>query len=468
MTTSYPAVFSCGSNGSAQLSLGHANDVYTLQQCRFHPNFLPQLEDAKIIDLVSSSTHSLLLLSIPLMGARKNILFGAGTNTMGQLGPRCELWDEKRPELRWKVVDLLGPAGMSHDDWEPVRVAVTWTTSFVVYQKVRRDAPASSSGESEESRDIVQIVLACGSNDFGELGEGAAGVLDGEAPISKASAKPTVVDLGLRLGESVEMIKGGQRHVLAVISNGRDGQRVSGWGASRKGELQPSVNDLASPSYSGVYSATSSRPSAAAKRKAKGKAAVAPTSSPPTTLELPIPQGTRIVDIALGASHSVALFSNGCVAAWGSNAKGQVGDLEQVGDIIAIAATWGGTYLLTRNGELWSQGANSHSQLLRHDDASRGRFNLPEGWTPRRLVAGSEHILVHAFRESAQAAEEGLWVGGWNEHGNLGLGHTLDRGELVRVDLRQAAKVAGLVGRIRICRVWGGCAATWVAVDAAA
>ncbi|RSH91754.1 hypothetical protein EHS25_009123 [Saitozyma podzolica] len=413
--------------------------------------------DASILDVVSSSTHSLLLLSTATDGTRRNLLLGAGTNTMGQLGPRCALWEETKPEGRWKPADLLGPLGLSHEDWEPVKVAVTWTTSFVVYRKLKDDAVHGASAAAP-SEGVREIVVSCGSNDFGELGVDDPR-REGHIPTSRASAKPTIIELGLDKGDAVEVIKGGQRHVLAVIADARGKQRLIGWGAARRGELDPSTTaDAASSSTS----AGGGRASGSMGYKGKGKAVTRPASLPPTTIELPIGEGQRIVGIALGASHSLVHFSDGRVIGWGSNAKGQITDLHSASHVAGVAATWGGTYVLTRSGELWSQGPNTHSQLLRTGENPRRRFELPEGWNADRLVAGSEHILVHATSGGGDA--EGLFVGGWNEHGNLGQGDTADRDRLVPVDLQAHGLSAG--SGAKISGVWAGCASSWLWVDA--
>ena len=67
------------------------------------------------------------------------------------------------------------------------------------------------------------------------------------------------------------------------------------------------------------------------------------------------------------------------------------------------------------------------------------------------IVAGSEHLMVVAGKADGETR---LMVGGWNEHGNLGVGDCDNRDHLVEVPLP---------GRIR--RVWGGLAATWVWVE---
>jgi len=450
-----PLLLACGSNGSGQLALHHTEDVHTLQPCAFHPSLEALIRDAKVIDLVSASTHSLLLLKTPGGDPRcTNILLGAGTNSLGQLGPRCALWGGVKPETKFKPVDLLGPLDLSRDDWEPVRIASTWTTSFVVYQKVSQGVVggSSSAAVSAEEQNVEQMVLASGSNDFGELGLPRA--TEHGVPISRPSAKPSIEDLGLRDGEWVEMIKGGQRHVIAVICSGSgEGrkQRVVGWGAARRGELDVSILAGEGPVQAGK-----------GKGKGKGKSTARLSTLAPTELDLPIPTGAYITDVAVGASHTLVLLSNGDVFAWGSDAKGQITGLGELGGVRGITATWNGSYLL-KDEALWSQGSDNRSQLLRrtHGNPTLGQVEIPDRWTAEKIVAGSEDVIVVASKEG----EQDLWVGGWNEHGNLGLGDQLDRGELTRININHVATAAGLTGQVQIRGIWAGCAATWVCLD---
>lgn len=428
-TTMSPHLYACGSNGSAQLSLHHQEDVSELTRCQFHPAL--ELDTAEIIDLVSSSAHSLLLLRTNA----GNILLGAGTNTLGQLGPRCALWDDIKPESRFKPLDFLRSAGVE-GDWEPVKIASTWTTSFVLYQRIRdtvsvhdeSNAASGAAGSATASVEepVMQILLACGSDDFGELGRG--GGPGSKIAITRPFDNPVQVNINLQPLEYIQYLKAGQRHVVAIV-NGPNGQRAVGWGASRKGELDPRLGKQSS--------------------KGKGKSAY-PAVSAPTAIALDLEDGVSIVDIALGASHTLLLLSDGHIKAWGSDVKGQITGLNDVEAITGIAATWGGSYVVM-NGEVWSQGSNTHGQLMRGTtvDGSLGKIDL-QGKEVEGIVAGSEHLLVVIKKE--QQTE--LWVGGWNEHGNLGQGDHVDRVEPVRL------KVPG-----QIRRIWGGLAATWVLTD---
>ncbi|KIR71897.1 hypothetical protein I310_04581 [Cryptococcus deuterogattii CA1014] len=332
-----PTLLSCGSNAASHLAINHPNDVSVLTPTIYHHSLPPIFPSARILEVISASAHSLLLLSSLNSSSLddgqdkecRNILLGAGTNTLGQLGPRCSLWDD--------------------------------------------------------------------------------------------------------------MIKGGQRHVIVVIT-GLECQRVMGWGASRKGELSAAT----------LSSVTAAGPSN--KAKGKSKANSHPLTSPPTLIDLPLQRGQNVIDIALGASHTIALLSDGSVLGWGSNLKGQITGVHELENVRAIAATWGGSYFLTSDG-IYSQGSNTHSQLLRGQTSSeRSKVNMPEGKQVEKIVAGTEHLLVLA---RAGGQEEILFAGGWNEHGNLAMGDERDRDALERIELK--GKVLGL---------WGGCASTWVWVDA--
>jgi len=401
------SLLACGSNGAGQLALGHEEDVPMFTPCKFDPSCG---QVTQIDDLVSAASHSLLLVTTS-DGDRK--LLGAGTNSHNQLGLQCALTDCQRAAPTFRPISLQRAAGLG-DDWIPTKIAATWTTSFVLYSH-------PSTGEEK--------LVACGSNDFGELS------------VSPGSSDTiVVVNLGLRPDERVELLRGGQRHVIAVLSQ-NGSQRVVGWGAARRGEL--SAIPL---------------PAAPRSAKGKGKAPARPSTLTPTAVDLVIPPGSRIVDISLGASHSLALLSSGRVLAWGNDAKGQITGLDTVTGVRQIGATWGGSYLLTDEGIL-SQGSNTHGQLLR--DATDGDTHAPiplEG-TPTALCAGTEHLLVMA-RGTAPHMPESLHVGGWNEHGNLGLGDAVDRPRLVRI------KNVHSKGE-RVVSMWAGCAASWIWLETA-
>ena len=119
-------------------------------------------------------------------------------------------------------------------------------------------------------------VFAWGNNASGQLG-------DGSAPTDHSS--PVAVG-ALGIGSGVVRVVGGSTHSIALTADGR----VYAWGNNASGQ----VGD----------------------------------GSAPTDQHLPILIGglSRIVDIAAGRAHSVAVASDGTVFSWGDNILGQLGD----------------------------------------------------------------------------------------------------------------------------------------------
>ena len=483
-------LLSCGSNGSGQLALGDADDRSHFTRSQFDPSIdTDELDGAEIVDIASSAHHSLLLLRVPLSTdnacstpsspldravdpsgrARwRYELFGVGTNTYGQLGRRCALRDEDAPAQswsRWRRLNLLPRSmrevqtgGVAGEEWEPRCVGTTWTTSFVVYR--RQTTAASASSGSGGLVGMEEILVASGSNDFGELGVSPR-ILSSEdegTTTDLADDGPQVIDIGLRSGDTVQSITCGQRHILCLVQSPDGGQRVVGWGASRKGELDPTCTPTTISSVDTGVNSTSAVDPGKGKGKAKaGSKTARARTALPHTLQLDLYPEERITKLGAGASHSVALLSSGRLLAWGSDAKGQITSLDGLEAVQAVACTWNGTYL-RREGRVWSQGSNTHSQLVRDrlsstDDAGEIDWAGQDDVSTAdekvdRLVCGTEHILI-------TSPDGALWAGGWNEHGNLGLGDEVDRKAMERVDL----------GGGRVKGVWAGCAASWAWVD---
>ncbi|KAL7418365.1 alpha tubulin suppressor [Cryptotrichosporon argae] len=427
-------LYACGSNASSQLALGHAADEYTLTPTVFDSSVPP----GHVVDLVSASTHALALYALREGGT---ILLGAGTNTCGQLGGRCALWDAQ-PQARWKAVDLRTPEMKGEDGWEPSQIAAAWTTSYVIYQRHLEGPAGEEAGQGATSIASApatrreQALISAGSNDFAELGHGAAYA-------SPPTAHPRRVALDLGEGEEATLLRAVQRHAVVVL-RGLKGDRLIGWGASRRGELDPK---------SAVPSAT-----LPGKGKGKGKAPARPSVSGPIEVLSP---AQRIRDVRLGAAHTVVLFEDGTVRAWGADVKGQIRGLDGLRGVRAIAATWNGTYGLDEDG-VWAQGSNTHGQLLSADpggggggageggNADRQRVVLPPAFDVTGIVAGTEHVVLCG----SVNGENALYTGGWNEHGNLGVGDTEERLGLVRLRVPTEGP----------SNIWAGCAATWALV----
>lgn len=493
--------------GSAAPSASSAPTSPTSPTAAQAPNLSALLVPSSDPDVPNRSRSSSLVSQKdkPLKEGR-NVLLASGTNTHGQLGPNSVLFDEEQQWTQFHELDLLTPLRqtlrLDPEKWHPVKIACTWSTSFVVYEKVppctlsaeanASGTPSSSSGsapaatsapattaapngsapsdaataaesskaanyDSDDEPEPDHVLVVVGSNDFGERANAPA--FGGEVNI-------------IQPGEKITHLAASQRHVVAVLS-GPKGQRVVGWGGARHGQLghdltppplparsaeetlSPAANGSASPSPASKVDIASKDRGAADRGpknseegggggnlsrkssrnvKASRPAPAAPRSSTPVS----IPVEGVVRQIAVGAAHTLILTDK--IHAFGSDAKGQLRGLDGL-PADQVAASWNGSYVL-HNGRIRAQGADTHGQLCGAAD-SGGEISLPTDAQVKRIVAGSEHLLV--------LLQDGtLLAGGWNEHGNLGLGDQRDRDGLVEVPNVNAA------------RAWAGCATSFV------
>lgn len=128
-------------------------------------------------------------------------------------------------------------------------------------------------------------VAAWGPNGEGQLGDGTR--MERRVPVA-VNVEPT----SALYGKMVVAIAAGAHHSLALCSDGS----VIGWGFNSRGQLgDNTTTDRLVP--------------------------VAVNTSPLSAL-----YGKRVVAIAAGGEYSLALCSDGSVAAWGNNGYGQLGD----------------------------------------------------------------------------------------------------------------------------------------------
>ncbi|MDP3000959.1 MAG: hypothetical protein Q8N47_25985 [Bryobacterales bacterium] len=160
--------------------------------------------------------------------------------------------------------------------------------------------------------------------------------------------------------------------------------------------------------------------------------------------QVPVSGLTGVLAVAGGANHSLALKSDGTVWAWGNNAYGQLGDGGStnrltpvlVSGLTGVVAIAGGTY---------------HSLALRADGTVWvwGIGWLVDGNTTNRLtpvqVSGLTGVVAIAagFSHGVALKSDGtVWAWGYNNNGQLGDGSTTNQATPV--------PVSGLTGVVAI------------------
>lgn len=232
--------------------------------------------------------------------------------------------------------------------------------------------------------------MAWGNNYPGQLGNNTT--TDSSVPVE-------VLRTGVLLGKAVVAVAAGGSHSLALCSDGS----VAAWGNNDSGQL-------------GNNSSTNS--------------SVPVLVSPTGALA-----GKVVVAITAGGSHSLALCSDGTVAAWGAGAAGQLGDdstdnslvpvpVNRTGalagkTVVALTAGLNHSLALCADGTIAAWGANDAGQL---GNNSISYAFVPTAVVTSGVLAGKPVVAIAAGDKHslALAADGTLAAWGANESGQLG------------------------------------------------
>jgi len=163
------------------------------------------------------------------------------------------------------------------------------------------------------------------------------------------------------------------------------------------------------------------------------------TTSPHQYFPVQVQNLNNIISIAAGQGHSVALKSDGTVWTWGGNPCGQLGDgttspyqylpvqVQNLNNIAAIAAGSTHTVALRNDGTVWAWGINGSCIL----DGTVYRYQH----TPIQLENLSNIVSISAgwSHTIALRSDETVWAWGYNWAGQLGDSTTIDRFTPMRV-----------------------------------
>ena len=273
-----------------------------------------------------------------------------------------------------------------------------------------------------------------GNNGSGEVGDGT--LVNRLVPVSMVGV------------DGVVSMAVGPTHGLLVRSSGA----VSSWGHNRSGQLgDGGTTDRAAPGPVGGVSAVT--------RLAAGNAfSVALDSggalwawgnnasgqlgdgSAPTDHSAPVAVnglgvGSGVVEIAAGASHALALKSDGAVLAWGNNASGQLGSGDaptdhptpvQVSGLGAgsgvVAITAGDTFSLAlkSDGSVFAWGNNASGQL--GDGSAPTDHSSPVAVGALGIGSGVVHVAGGGSHSIALTADGRVYAWGNNASGQVGDG----------------------------------------------
>ncbi|KAK7695291.1 hypothetical protein QCA50_002481 [Cerrena zonata] len=415
---SHLQLYAAGSNARGQLATRDCEDAHTFTPCSFGDltTEIQPLHVNSLVQIACGANHTLALLKRSTDGTTE--LWGCGDGSKGQLGTL----PSSSSTTEFRLLSLKHP----FPGYSIKSVACGWETSYLVLAKPQED----------------DVVVSFGSNDFGALGPSqTTEIAIGRVNHVQLPLPPSVINTKpYKL--TVDSLSASVHHVIVTANIFQDNQArtvVYGWGACRTGQLGTLLKSGRSISF-----------------------------SPNPVIVYEAPLSGQIASSAVGTQHTVLLDSASKIFSFGSNRKQQLTGVEALKNVTHIGCTWNGTYVAVLDGGQWSilaTGDNNKGQLgsPQSPDASLAlprAVHFPFTTQSHSLIkfaCGSEHILcLFTLKDSAQPKSE-VWGWGWNEHGNLGLGHTAD----VNVPMRIWSS-SGDSTQPDGVNIWAGCGTSWI------
>lgn len=254
---------------------------------------------------------------------------------------------------------------------------------------------AVSADDSSNSHSLVLCsdgtLAAWGRNSSGQLGNNS----------TTGSSVPVVVaQNGVLAGKTVVAVSAGSEHTVALCSDGT----LAAWGDNYYGQL--------------------------------GNNSTTDSSVPVAVLQGGVLAGKTVIAISAGSGHNLALCSDGTLAAWGWNSSGQLGNNSTTGSSVPVVVTQSGvlagktvvaistgsdhSLALCSEGTLAAWGGNIYGQLGNNSTATASKVPVVVGQSG--ALAGKTVIAISAGdRHSLALCADGMLAAwGLNDRGQLG------------------------------------------------
>ncbi|RPB20708.1 RCC1/BLIP-II [Terfezia boudieri ATCC MYA-4762] len=325
-------LYSFGSNGHSQLSLGHTTDVSIPTLCKFH---LPPPPSSPPSSIIPGANHTLLL--FPTGEA-----YSCGLNHCGQ----CGFADHSHPLGAFhRLANPPPPEGITNPSPESTQwgfITAGWEFTILATKDGKR-------------------VFACGTGAKGELGLGS-GMLT-TVPQLRDTPTPAIPGTTIHQipnfppeGTYVISLASSIMHVIAVLNDGS----CFGWGASRKHQLHhPKTVPIPVPKTTAIPRAISPFPT--------DPFPVAKAVCTQESTFLISSSGDRLAHLGLPTTKWKVYeqMPPSCLG------------------YVDIQASWNGVYILKDTGKIVAWGRSDN-----------GRFP-PKGLTGVKMMAvGSEHVIA--------------------------------------------------------------------------
>jgi len=342
--------------------------------------------------------------------------------------------------------------------------------TVVSVQVVSQDGSSTTTYAVVVHRPATQLVAAWGLNSSGQVGDGT--VVNSSSPASVDAS-------GVLAGKTVVAVAAGQYHSLALCSDGT----IGAWGqnsvlygqlgnggstnssvpvvVSQDGVLAGKNVTVISAGYVHNLALCSDGTLAAWGSNANGKLGTggnATSKVPVAVVQSGVLAGKTVVAVSAGYQHSMALCSDGSIAAWGLNVYGQLGNNSTVSSNVPVLVDQGGalagkrvisiyagfyySMALCSDGSAVAWGQNTYGQL---GTGSTVNSSVPVAVISSGALAGKSVSAISAgqYHSMALCTDGSIFAWGQNTNGKLGNGNSATSS--VPVAVNQSGVLAGKV-----------------------
>ncbi|WP_345738692.1 IPT/TIG domain-containing protein, partial [Prosthecobacter algae] len=254
-------------------------------------------------------------------------------------------------------------------------------------------------------------VLAWGNGSFGKLGNSSTA--DSPVPVA-------VTQTGVLNGKTVIAGAAGDSHSIVLCSDGT----VLTWGRNNNGQL--------------------------------GNNSTTDSSVPVAVTQTGVLSGKTVIAVTVGIAHSLALCSDGTLAAWGSNGEGRLGNNSTTQSTVPVAVTMTGVLsgktvvaiaagashnlVLCSDGTLAAWGLNTDGQL---GNNSTTNSLVPVAVTQTGVLSGKTVTAITAgYVHNVVLCSDGT-LASWGNGAVGRLGHGLNTGTTVPVAVTRTGVLSG-------------------------
>lgn len=410
-------VFSFGDGSHGALGLPYAGDAYEPTQVEGLPHH--------VSSVTAGHYHSLAV-------TQRGEVWAWGRNEEGQLGRGL---------------------GVPRESWSQPKIVQGLHNVEVI------NAAASGVVSMATSKDGA--LWAWGKSKRGQLGLGKG--------VTEALVPQRIEALA---GEEIVQVALGWGHALACTNEGK----LYSWGYSADGRLgftAASVEEQKPQHHSSIFSTKMSPVNNASRFEIAEKLVLEDMEKEkhlPITWEPSLVYDLnhfKVVDVACGLDHSLVLCDNGLLFSFGDNIYGQLGrslqgpllqPVELNQKVVAIAAGLGHSLAISLNQMSSTQGGESRTNASHTEELNTDIFSW--GWNstfqlgrtggeitskPGKVkgLDGKKPVTVSGGRAHSIAitSERELWVWGCGRNGRLGLGSNIDEPEPYPVESLEGLRV---------------------------